>query len=170
MLNWIGAILVLAGGTGAGLRAANELGRRSDVLSAFLAALDQLEAELCFRLTPMPELLARLADGTDGEVSRFFARCQNGLHTLGETSFSAVWNRALAEENLPLAAEDRLLLEQLGAVLGQYDLEGQRGAIESIRSRLGHCLESARERHRSIGRVYRALGACAGLRCVLLLI
>ncbi len=168
MLRLIGAALILVGGGGVGMGAARELGRRSETLSSFLAALDQMEAELSFRLTPMPELLGRLSAESKGPVSAFFSRCREGLSSLGDTPFSQVWNQALQEEKLALLPEDRIPLEQLGAVLGQYDVEGQRNAMEGIRHRLGTCLETARETQGKIGRVYRALGISAGVLCVLL--
>ena len=168
MLRLIGAALILAGGSGVGIGAARVLKHRSETLSSFLAALDQMEAELTFRLTPMPELLLRLSRETKGPVSEFFFHCREGLSSLGEEPFSKVWNRALQEESLALHPEDRIPLEQLGAVLGQYDVEGQKNAMEGIRYRLGICLDTARESQGKIGRVYRALGISASVLCVLL--
>ena len=59
MLKLIGALL-LAGGAGAlGCSAAAQLSRRVAVLRALLGALEGMEREIAFRLTPMPELLER---------------------------------------------------------------------------------------------------------------
>jgi len=61
MLKLIGALL-LAGGAGAlGCSAAAQLSRRVAVLRALLGALEGMEREIAFRLTPMPELLERAA-------------------------------------------------------------------------------------------------------------
>lgn len=168
MLKLIGAALILIGASSVGMGTAKELGRRSETLSAFLAALDRMEAELSFRLTPMPELLSRLSNELEGPVGAFFSTCEKGLSTLGDVPFSKVWNQALQEEQLALLPEDRVSLEQLGAVLGQYDVEGQRNAMEGVRHQLALCLEAARGRQRKIGRVYRALGVSAGVLCILL--
>ncbi|MGI6497496.1 MAG: stage III sporulation protein AB [Oscillospiraceae bacterium] len=168
MFRLIGAALVLIGGAGVGVGAAKELGRRTGTLSAFLAALDRMEAELTFRLTPMPELLSRLSGDLEGPVGMFFSQCEQGLSALGDVPFSKVWNQALQEEGLALLPEDRVPLEQLGAVLGQYDVEGQRNAMEGVRHQLTLCLEAAKRKQGKIGRVYRALGISAGVLCILL--
>ena len=170
VLKLLGAVLVLIGGSSMGLCAARELRQRSRTLEQFLAALDQIQAELSFRLTPMPELLQQLGQASEEPLKTFFQTCEGGLSALGEVSFSVVWNRALREEALALLPEDRLSLEQLGAVLGRYDAEGQRTTLESVRVRLSQCLEDARGKQKKMGRVYRTLGVSAGVLCVLLLI
>ena len=170
MLKFLGAVLILTGGSSIGVCAAQELRQRSRILEQFLAALDQIQAELSFRLTPMPELLRRLGQESEEPLKTFFQTCEAGLSALGEVSFSVVWNRALQMEPLALLPEDRIPLEQLGAVLGRYDAEGQRTTLESVRVRLSQCLEDAREKQKKMGRVYRTLGVSAGVLCILLLL
>lgn len=74
MLKLIGALL-LAGGAGAlGCSAAAQLSRRVAVLRALLGALEGMEREIAFRLTPMPELLERAAAESPPPVCTLFAR------------------------------------------------------------------------------------------------
>ena len=89
MLKLIGALL-LAGGAGAlGCSAAAQLSRRVAVLRALLGALEGMEREIAFRLTPMPELLERAAAESPPPVCTLFARCRTLLDELGERSRAA---------------------------------------------------------------------------------
>ena len=88
MLKLIGALL-LAGGAGAlGCSAAAQLSRRVAVLRALLGALEGMEREIAFRLTPMPELLERAAAESPPPVCTLFARCRTLLDELGERSMA----------------------------------------------------------------------------------
>ena len=66
--------------------------------------------------------------------------------------------------------EDRTLLEQLGPVLGRYDGDSQRQALERVLAELSRRRERAEEDRRRLGRVYGVLGVTAGLFLAILLI
>ena len=70
MIRWIGALLLMAGAAGLGLGAAAQLRTRVASLRSLVGALGQLERELTFRLTPMPELMERLARQSQGPAVR----------------------------------------------------------------------------------------------------
>lgn len=61
------------------------------------------------------------------------------------------------------------MLEEAGDVLGRYDGERQRTALESLLLRLEEEVRLARDEARRMGRVYGALGAAGGLFLVILL-
>lgn len=170
MLRFVGVLLLCLGGTLIGLGGAKGLKSRVDTLLSFLSGLSLMEAEMQFHLTPMPELLKKLSRDVDGPAKAFFFQCKEALWQLEDTPLSVIWRKNLHIEALTLEEEDRQVLEQLGAVLGQYDLDGQMRAIGSARLRLEECLEKANARRTSLGRVYSALGMAAGILSVLLLI
>ena len=115
MLKLIGALL-LAGGAGAlGCSAAAQLSRRVAVLRALLGALEGMEREIAFRLTPMPELLERAAAESPPPVCTLFARCRTLLDELGERSMAELWREALEQVPLGLDGPGRLALEELKA-------------------------------------------------------
>ena len=165
MLKLIGALL-LAGGAGAlGCSAAAQLSRRVAVLRALLGALEGMEREIAFRLTPMPELLERAAAESPPPVCTLFARCRTLLDELGERSMAELWREALG-----LDGPGRLALEELGEVLGRYDGDGQREALAHTRAELSRALEQAREAREKQGRMYQVLGITAGAFLVILLL
>ena len=91
MIRWIGALLLMAGAAGLGLGAAAQLRTRVASLRSLVGALGQLERELTFRLTPMPELMERLARQSQGPAAYLFAHCRDHLCELGEKSFGQLW-------------------------------------------------------------------------------
>ena len=82
MIRWIGALLLMAGAAGLGLGAAAQLRTRVASLRSLVGALGQLERELTFRLTPMPELMERLARQSQGPAAYLFAHCRDHLWEL----------------------------------------------------------------------------------------
>ena len=69
-----------------------------------------------------------------------------------------------------LEQEDMDLLEQLGSVLGRYDRDSQRQALEIAGARLESQRAAAAAQKVRLGRVYGVLGLTAGLFLVILLI
>ena len=95
----LGCILLLGASGWLGLAAVWGLKARVEQLRAFLGALEEMERELACRLSPMPELLGRLAR-TPGPVGEFFGLCAGGLERLGERSFAQLWDKALGAADL----------------------------------------------------------------------
>lgn len=170
MLKLIGAVLLAGGGAYLGLSATARLERRVRSIRAMLGALELLERELTFRLTPMPALLERLARQAHPPVNTFFARCLSGLSDLGERTLSDLWNEALEAVPMELGQEDLMILRELGGILGRYDGEGQGEALALAQARLGQCLAAAAEERTRLGRVYGALGLSVGALLVILLL
>lgn len=164
-----GCILLLCACGGLGLGAAGKLRARWTQLRTLVAALEEMERELQYRLTPLPELLAGLAARTAGPVGIFFSLCVREMDKLEEQSFSRLWGGALEGSGLDLEEEDRRLLLELGASLGRYDSRSQCQAIAQVRGRLEENLAAALERKERLGRVYGVLGLAAGALLVILL-
>lgn len=165
----VGCVLLLCASGWFGLGAVWGLKARTDQLRAFLGALEEMERELSCRLSPMPELLKRLA-GTPGQVGAFFALCAGELGYLGERSFAQLWDKALVAADLSLNEEDLRPLLELGSSLGRYDCASQCAAVGQARTRLEARLEEAEERRERLGRVYGALSLTAGTFLIILLV
>lgn len=165
----LGKLLLFAGCCGLGVGKALGLWQRMGCLRAFHRALGGLARELDFSLRPLPVLLDQ-AERTSGEpAAGFFRACREEFSRRGGESWAESWRAALSRETLPLTAEDRLLLEEAGDVLGRYDGERQRTALESLLLRLEEEVRLARDEARRMGRVYGALGVAGGLFLVILL-
>ena len=170
MLKVLGAMLLICGAAAMGFSAAGVLRRRVEGLRGLLAALERMEREISFRLTPVPDLIRLLARDAPPPVNGFFRACLARLPRLGERRFSELWREALAECPMDLAPEDRTLWGEVGDVLGRYDAGGQLASLEEIAARLRRQLERAEADHARLGRVYGALGLTAGSMLAILLI
>ncbi|MCD7947129.1 MAG: stage III sporulation protein AB [Oscillospiraceae bacterium] len=170
MLNMLGAVLVIGGAAVIGMAAARTLTVRLRTLRAFFAALDLMERELSFRLTPTPELLDELAARMSGQVSAFFTYCRAGLERLGERSLGQVWREGLQQTELGLQEEDIRLLEELGDVLGRYDGGGQQAALARVGGQLAQCINEAQTARAKQGKMYGMLCLSAGLLTVIMLL
>lgn len=170
MTRLMGAVLLALGCGAVGWGAVGRLERRVRDLRELAAGLDVLQRELGWRLAPLPAALDTAAKEAHGCAARFFEQCAQGAGRLNGRSFQQVWREELETCPLQLTAEDKQLLEQLGSVLGRYDGESQRKAIEEGVSRLDRQIVQAGEDRRRLGRVYGALGMTAGLFLAVLLI
>ena len=170
MIHTFGAALLIMGCGGLGLSAVNRLDSRVQDLRGLSAGLEILQRELGWRLSPLPRALEAAAEGTHGRAAQFFAFCAQGVKQLAGASFQTLWNKGLEQCPLRLSREDRALLEQLGPILGRYDGDSQRQAVENVLSGLSSRLARAEDDRRRLGRVYGVLGVTAGLFLAIALI
>ncbi len=171
MFRILGALLIIGGSMAIGFGMASQLRRRAETIAALLGMLDRMESELSYRLTPLPALMGRLAEGSGKLLAAALEQCRDKLRDPERQPFREIWEEAVAWNlDLPLAEEERKNLEELGRMLGRYDLEGQLRSIQNAKAGLKRCLDHAvRERDR-LGRVFGVLGVSSGAVLVLLLL
>ena len=170
MIRMVGAVLLAAGSCALGLSAVGHLEGRVRDLRDLVAGLEVMERELAWRLPPLPELLERAAQATGGHAAQFFRLCAQGAGHLNGRAFRQVWTQGEEASGLRLEGTDRLLLEQLGAVLGRYDGDSQRQALAGAGERLEQQRLQAQAQRQRLGRVYGTLGIAAGALLIILLV
>lgn len=170
MLKWVGALLVVGGGTALGLEAAGRLTTRVRCLSSLLRAEEWMERELSFRLTPVPALLESIAARTSPPIRGLFCSCVSHMRELGEKSFGELWREAVRETGLPLKEDERQAVCSLGDILGRFDAEGQCVALREGAAELREYLRRAEQERDRLCRVYTTLGVGSSLLLVILLI
>ena len=170
MIRFLGAALLMAGCGSLGLSAVNRLARRVRDLRELSAGLEILQRELGWRLAPLPEALEAAAGGPHERAAQFFTFCAQGAKQLGGAPFRTLWSHGLEQCPLRLSREDKALLEQLGPVLGRYDGENQRQAVENVLTGLSRQQTQAEDDRRRLGRVYGVLGVTAGLFLAIMLV
>ena len=89
---------------------------------------------------------------------------------LAGRAFQEVWRDGLTAAPLRLKPEDRALLDRLGPVLGRYDGDSQRLALEDGAAALRSQQGAAADDRSRLGRVYGVLGTAAGLLTAILLL
>lgn len=168
-LKIIGAMLIIAGcGLFGGLYAASHR-RETRYLRRYISALEFMECELQYRLTPLPELCTKTAEVCEGSLKKLFIAFAKEL----ENQISPDAERCMlaAIENvcdLPKLTREALI--NLSPVLGRFDLNGQCRGLESLRADAVRTLKLYSENQDTRLRSYQTLGICAGAAVVILFI
>lgn len=170
MLRLAGALLLAMGPAVIGFRAADCLRRRPRRLRETAGALEQMEREISYRLTPLPELFSTLSQEYSGPVGELFARCARDMDGLGQRSMAQIWRQALSDAALDIEGRGLRALEELGEVLGRYDGKAVRGALKRACAELYMAADEAEREWERKGRMDQVLGLTAGALLVILLI
>lgn len=166
---WIGAVLVICacGGAGSAIAAASR--REEGTLRQLLAALDYMECELQYHLTPLPDLCRQAGQESRGEVRRVLLELASQLDSQIAPDVHCCMRGALAYcEGLPRRL--RVAFEQMGTSLGRFDLEGQVKGLEAVRVHCRRELDSLSQNRDTRLRSYQTLGLCAGAALAILFV
>ena len=165
----IGAVLIVLSCGGFGFTMAASFRKEETALRQLIGALDYMQCELQFHLTPLPELCRKAGEEHRGIVGDFLVALSEELagQTSAEVSgcMESVFRRF---ETLPVRI--RKPLELLSASLGRFDAAGQISGLEAVRS---HCrleLDSMAQNRENRLRSYQTLGLCAGAAIAILFV
>ena len=168
-LKWMGVLLIVGGCGGFGVAAVLAHKRAEAALHQLLRALEFMECELQYRLTPLPELCRRTAEVTSGRIREVFRHLADELEGQIAPDAGSCMKAALGKApDLPEAARSALL--ELGDTLGRFDLPGQLKGLEGTRAVCTQALEGLSRNRDSRLRGYQTLGLCAGAALAILLI
>ena len=164
---WIGAILIVVACGGFGFSLAAMHLREERELRRLIGALDFMECELQYRLTPLPELCRLAGNEGKGCVRDVFLRLAEELDAQVTPDVESCMRASVsAASDIPVCTREALL--NLGQTLGRFDLPGQLKGLESVRTacrqRLGELTQNKEPRLRS----YQTLGICAGAALAIL--
>lgn len=170
MIRIFGALFLIGGATIIGICASGELAVRARVLGGFLPALDIMRSEIGNCLTPIPELLEKLAAEASHPLDMFFTSCAKEKREKAEVPFSLIWTKNLSRQELRLKPSEKEVLRELGSILGRYGVEEQVGAISRIMHRVSILAENAEGERKRLGKLYAELGVICGVAVVIVLI
>ena len=138
------------------------------LLRQFIFAMDTMESELQFRLSPLAQLSLCAAQHTTGCLNAVFLRfskeLENQICPNAERCMSAV----ISETQLPETLRTMLLM--LSQTLGNFDVEGQAKGIINVRNEANRILAQKTNNLDVRLRGYQTLGLCAGVAIAILLI
>ena len=166
---WIGAILIVASCSGCGFAIAAGKRREERLLFQLMEVLQFMEADLRFRLTPLPELCRMAAGEEKGILHTVFLNLYRELSCQKLPDAGSCMYAALRRSG-EIPARVRRLLVQLGHTLGRFDLPGQLQGIQAVRKRCEESLASVQKNRDDRLRSYQTLGICAGAALAIILI
>lgn len=166
---WIGALLVVLGCGGFGFSMAAAHRKEEYTLRQLLSALDYMECELQFRLTPLPELCRLAGREAKGSVREVLLTLSRELDMQMAPDVDGCMKAAVIRSGtLPPRIKEILL--HMGRSLGRFDLEGQLKGLEAARGTCRRELDALTHNRDSRLRSYQTLGLCAGAALAILLI
>lgn len=168
MIRLLGAALLMAGCGGFGFTIAAAHRREAGMLRKLISILQELEWELRYRMTELPELCQIAAHGATGPLREIFQELAEKLNRREVSDISGCLNGILCKQELPKYVQRNL--KQLGASLGRFDLEGQIQGLEAVRYQCRMDLEKLEENSVQRLRSYQILALCAGAALVILFI
>lgn len=168
MIRLLGAALLVTGCGGFGFSLAAACRREMRLLRRLIHALQEMEWELKYRMTELPELCQIAGDAAGGILKEVFQELSGRLSRNEVTDISGSLNSIIYRKELP--GRVRKNLRQLGASLGRFDLEGQLQGLECVRRQCRKDLQALEEGSAMRLRNYQTLALCAGLALAILFI
>ncbi len=166
---WIGAMMIILGCGGFGFSLAAAHKREENTLRKLIAALDLMECELQYRLTPLPELCRLAGQDSSGCVREVLLKLSTELDAQVAPEVSSCMSAALsAVPDIPGHTRDALVT--MGKTLGRFDLSGQLKGLEQVRTSCRQQLEAMSFNREPRLRSYQTLGLCAGAALAILFI
>lgn len=168
-LKLIGAILVIFGCGGFGFKLAKAHMREERTLRQLVSALDYMECELQYHLTPLPMLCRQAAADSSGVICQVLLALALELEDQISPDVERCMSAALSKvKDIPTLTLNAL--SHLGRSLGRFDMDGQLTGLESVRQECRRDLDDLGKNKDVRLRNYQTLGLCAGAALAILFI
>jgi stage III sporulation protein AB len=171
MVKLIGAILILFSASMVGWQIGKYYAFRPVQLRTLLVALQMLETEIVYGLTPLHRAFVKTGHRIQKEVGQIFLTTAELLITEEAVTAAEGLNKAI-EKHWPQTAlrkEEKQVLMSLGEVLGSSDRHDQQKHLRLAITHLRGLEEEARVEQAKYEKMYKSLGFLGGLLVVILM-
>lgn len=159
--------MIVVGCSGVGMSMAWSHRRKGAELRQLLSALEYMQCELQYRLSPLPDLCRQAAAHTTGSIKLLFAALAEELEDQISPDVMLCMNAAVRKAK-NLSDEAATVAVNLGKNLGRFDLNGQLLGLESARQACRHALAKVESNQATKLQSYQTLGLCAGAALAIL--
>ncbi|MCK8826639.1 stage III sporulation protein SpoIIIAB [Natroniella acetigena] len=165
----IGASLIIMGSGAIGFVVAKQFILRVKELQELQTALQMLETEISYGLTPLPQAFAKITTSLSTSVAELFLVAQEELES-GSTAQQA-WQKAIDESfaETALIESDKDVLVSVGYNLGQSASQDQQKYLSLAQHKLTNLYQQAVEEKEQKVKLWRYLGVLLGLFVVILI-
>ena len=168
-IKFFGAMLIILSCAFFGFSKAANHRREENSLRLLLAALDYIQCELQYRLTPLPDLCRQAGNQSRGSIKKILHALSSELESQISPDVHSCVQAAL-NRVADMGKTSQEALELLGSSLGCFDLDGQIQGIEAVRKFCRNELEVLLCNRDSRLRSYQTLGLCAGAALAILFV
>ena len=165
----IGAIFIVLSCGSCGFMIAANYHKEERLLRQLQGALDFMQCELQYRLTPLPDLCRSAAANSSGLMRNIFLSLSRALEDQLTPNVEICMRNVLSAIN-DIPIKSRQTLDLLGKSLGRFDVEGQIRGLESVRQECRRHIAALQENKAIRNRSYQTLGVCAGAALAILFI
>lgn len=171
MLKLIGAVLVLVSASMVGWQISGSYARRPLQIRALLVALQMLETEIVYGMTPLSRAFVKVGKRVDAVVGKLFLLAAEMLETERAQSAEEALHLAMERQwpHTSLRKQEKEVLASLGLVLGSSDREDQEKHLRLAVTHLRGLEEEARLEQAKYEKMYKSLGFLGGLLVVILM-
>ena len=169
MMKVVGAVLIICSCGVFGLNLVSEYKREENTLRQLIGALDYMQCELQYRMTPLPDLCRQAGMQNRNMIGQVLLLLAQELDCMISPDVQGCMLEAVKKgENLPV--KTRQAFETLGNTLGRFDVSGQVQGLEGVRAFCRTELEALAANRDIRLRTYKTLSLCAGAALAILLI
>lgn len=172
MIKTLGAVLIVLASTLTGFVIAESLRKRLLQLKELQGALIQLQNEIFYTRTPLPEACVSVAYKSKYPINRIFERVADSLINNKSDSVYDAFTSALNvdEEGLCVTKEDKEIILDLAKALGESDLEGHKKVFGLTEHNLRTAIQTLEGNVDKNIKMYRYLGFSLGAAVAIILI
>lgn len=168
MIQLIGGSMVLCACVGGALALSAQRRRGLALGEELCRSLTVMERELGRFDPETAQLLRRGGEACTGEGQAFYRRVLRRLEEEPEAGLARLWRQE--GEALPLPSGAAKAFLPVGALLGRYDALAQRAGLREAAGAMGEELQSAKEEESRESSLRLALGSCAAVFLLALLL
>lgn len=168
-LKVIGSILIIAGCGGFGFAMTAAYRREETALRQLIGALDYMQCELQYRMTPLPDLCRQAGLEYSNQIGSVLTRLSDELESYISSDVSVCMDTILRQhQGLP----ERVIraFELMGSTMGRFDAQGQIRGLETVRAFCRGELEKMACNRDNRLRSYQTLGLCTGAALAILFV
>ncbi|TXK83416.1 stage III sporulation protein SpoIIIAB [Paenibacillus sp. N3.4] len=171
MLKFVGGILIIGAATLIGFLQAAHYARRPKQIRVLISALQRMETEITYALTPLPEAFASLSKQITEPLSSLFRLTSERLLSSDGSSTREIWRLIVKDiwKRTSMRQAEQEVLLQLGSVLGLTDRSDQIKHLRLAVSQLQTEETESREEQRRFEKMWKSLGLLIGALIVILM-
>lgn len=171
MLKFVGAVLILGTATLFGYMQALHYARRPKQIRLMISALQRMETEIVYALTPLSEAMLSLSKQVTAPLSQLFLLTAERLKESEGASTREVWQQTVREvwRSSSMKQPEQDIVLQLGTVLGLTDRADQVKHLKLAVSQLQTEEQESREEQKRFEKMWKSMGLLIGALIVILM-
>lgn len=130
-------------------------------------ALNIFETKIKFTYGAIPEIFDDISKQIDGVVGEIFKKATDNMKLV---SAGDAWIDSIDTISMSMNQDDKIILKNLGKLLGKTDIEGQISEIRLVSDFLNTQIDLAECEQKKNEKMYKTLGGIVGITIVIILI